>query len=188
MPAPSPDRTRIYAAFIADGYLYEVEARDDDTPEGAGYWIGLRLAEVSCPACGGEGSDVCATCPNCEGCGYSTGEPFTVTRYEVPEGADVDALIEAIEDGGDGYERAGILARLLGEGTDVLEWEPETVYACSTCRRSKVDPYDCDTTARNIPEGEVCDECDRVETHHASCSRLEIPECPTCDGTGRRER
>jgi DnaJ-class molecular chaperone len=121
----SPDRVRIYAAFIGDGYLYEVDAHDNDCPESAGYWYSLRNAEVDCPVCNGGMEPPRGGCRECEGTGVTTGDAFAVARYEVPPGVDPDDLVAAIDGGGDGYERADILRRHAGEGTTVLEWEPE---------------------------------------------------------------
>jgi DnaJ-class molecular chaperone len=126
----------VYQCVIEDNYTHSAEQHETGSPESASYWPGLQMAEVPCPVCagsaGGEGYlDDGRECPECEGSGLTSGEPFTVYRYDdVPE----DVAEEMCDAPGDGHEWTDLIFDLaekhgLGEGVLVLEWEPERASA-----------------------------------------------------------
>lgn len=121
----------IYVTFIADGHA-DAESPapyypGDMSEEGSDYWYSLRNAELDCPTCAGEGYQEHddghrEECDTCEGSGHVYGEPFEVVRYIFDTEEEADAAYRAIEDTGDGYERAAVLAHYAG--VTVLEWTP----------------------------------------------------------------
>jgi hypothetical protein len=132
------DYTTLYACFIGDGYADVEPPADTGGPEeGPRYWYTPRHSEVSCPSCDAtgrieydrRGRDQVRDCTCCDGTGYVEGEPFTVTRYTFATPEAARACYDACEDTGDGYERAGVLARAAAAGeceaVDVVEWEPD---------------------------------------------------------------
>lgn len=121
----------IYASYIGDGYADAEEPTEYDagnmSEEGAYYWMSLRHAEVGCPCTDDQsGRD---GCPLCGGSGLMEGEPFTVSRLDFRSEEDARACWDQVQDAGDGYERASVLARWANDGKtgseDVLEWEPD---------------------------------------------------------------
>lgn len=133
----------LYAAFVADGYCYEVS--DDEAAADHHYWLSLKLSERNCPVCQGNG-DEHEGCDRCDGCGVVEGEPFVIIRYDFGGEEERDAAIEAAADASDGYDRAGVLDRLAIGSADVLEWsvdeDDESYRRCPCCRVYRVDDGD----------------------------------------------
>lgn len=115
----------IYQCVIGDGYTYDVCEHDEGAPARESYWVGLRLAEVSCPHCSETGRDDDGEeCEHCQGSGLTEGEPFTVYRYD---GLSDDVAEKLLDNPGDGYDWTSMIHELAGDGVEVLNWEPETV-------------------------------------------------------------
>jgi len=124
----------IYAALVGDGYLYSAEVTDKDSPEGADYWYSLRHSEDYCPACAGDGD-----CDVCDDSTVVEGEPFMVYRYGPMTAEKAEAIVDSLDDGGDGYERAAILGAAAGNSVLVLDWTPDYLddgwHSCPDCGR-----------------------------------------------------
>ena len=141
----------VYGAVIGDGYLYEVVASDDNAPAGPRYWYALRNMEVACPQ-GCDGSDPlpaacfycvsndrpdadCSECSGagvpadpcevCAGTGLSSGEPFEVLGLSGLTAEEAQAIVSAVDAGGDGYARMRLWrAATRGGSETVCEWDP----------------------------------------------------------------